>query len=473
MKKTKIVATVSDMMCSEEFIRNLFESGMNVVRLNSAHQSLEGALGVVKAVRAVSSEIGLMMDTKGPEIRTVPLGKPLEVRQGQMITLYGGLEVPALPDRVGVTHPGFSRVVPPGSRVLIDDGSVELIAESADGEALLCSVVNDGMIQGRKSVNVPNVHIDLPPVSRRDQEYIDFSIENRFDFIAHSFVRNSEDVRAVQKALDRRNSPIKIIAKIENQSGVDNIDGILDVAYGVMVARGDLAIEIPYERVPGVQKMLVGKCMERRKPVIIATQMLHSMIDNPRPTRAEVSDVASAIYGQTDAIMLSGETAVGRYPVEAVRAMAAIAAEVEKSREPMNDLPIVVLNNEISAFLVHAAVRGAVDLDAAAIVADTTSGRTIRSLAAYRGNRIIHAMCYREETVRQLALSYGVYPRHMLPGSITHEFIGDALMELKGDSLLDDGDLVVVVAGNFGRSRGVSFVEIGSVSDLIEASGRP
>lgn len=471
MKKTKIVATLSDRRCSREFISELHESGMNVVRLNSAHQSLEGALKVARAVRAVSPGIGLMMDTKGPEIRTVPSAVPVPVVSGQIISLCGNPGASPAPDRVGVTHPDFSRDVPPGSRVLIDDGAVELVAESARGDALLCRVINDGVIPGSKSVNTPDVRIDLPPVSPRDLEYLEFSIENGFDFVAHSFVRDSEDVMAVQRVLDRRGSTMKIIAKIENQSGVDNIDGILDVAYGVMVARGDLAIEIPYAKVPGVQKMLVGKCMERRKPVIIATQMLHSMINNPRPTRAEVSDVASAIYGQTDAIMLSGETAVGRYPVEAVKAMTKIAVEVEKSREPMNDLPVVVLNNRVSAFLIHAAVKGAVDLDASAIVADTTSGRTIRSLAAYRGNRVIHAMCYREDIMRQLSLSYGVYPRHMRPGSITHQFIGEALSQLKSGSLLDDEDIVVVVAGNFGRSRGVSFVEIGSVGDLVEASG--
>lgn len=470
MKKTKIVATISDLNCSEEFLRELYENGMNVVRLNSAHQSLEGSLRIVKAVRAVSERIGIMMDTKGPEIRTGPFTEPFSVLEGDEIRLSGSTGVCASRGCIPVTHPEFSREVPTGSRVLIDDGEIELSVTGKDRGSLLCRVLNGGEIRGRKSVNVPNVLIDLPPVSEKDREYIDFAVENSLDFIAHSFVRNREDVQAVQEILNRRGSNIKIIAKIENQSGVDHIDEILEVAYGVMVARGDLAIEIPFEKVPGIQKMLIDRCILRRKPVIIATQMLHSMIEDPRPTRAEVNDVASAVYSQTDAVMLSGETAVGAYPVESVKAMASIAEEVEKSKEPMNDIPIAVVNNRISAFLIKATVEAAVELDAQAVIADTTSGRTIRSLAAYRGNRVIYAQSYSRETVRHLSLSYGVQARYMEPGEVTHEFVGNALKELRKRTLLQNEDLVVVVAGNFGRSKGVSFVEIGSVESLIEAS---
>ena len=234
--------------------------------------------------------------------------------------------------------------------------------------------MNDGRIEGRKSVNVPKVNFQLPSLSEKDKGYVRFSIEQDVDFIAHSFVRNKEDVLAIQAMLDERKSPIKIIAKIENQEGVDHIDEILDHVYGVMVARGDLAIEIPYERIPGIQKMLINKCISRRKPVIIATQMLHSMIRNPRPTRAEVSDIANAIYGKTDAIMLSGETASGQYPLEAVTTMATVAAEVEKSRSDIHDTPTVVLTNERSAFLTKTAVEASLKLNARAIIADTSSG---------------------------------------------------------------------------------------------------
>jgi len=469
MKKTKIVATISDMRCSADFISELYDCGMNVVRINSAHQSIEGSLKIVEAVRSVSGEIALMMDTKGPEIRTGFLDSPVSVSRGQTIVLSGDASVGSIP----VTYRNIASDVPAGNRILIDDGAVALSVVSRKGDSLECMVLNSGEIKGRKSINVPNVHIDLPSLSERDLLYIDFAIDNGLDFIAHSFVRSRRDVEAVQEILDRRGSPIKVIAKIENSSGVDNIDEILDIAYGVMVARGDLAIELPFEMVPGIQKMLVNKCLEHRKPVIIATQMLHSMIEEPRPTRAEVNDVATAIYDQADAMMLSGETAVGEYPIEAVRAMTAIASQVEMNKEPIHELPAVTINNEISSFLIRAAVEAAVELDVKAIIADTTSGRTIRSLAAYRGNRIIYAQCYSMETVRHLALSYGVKARYMEPGNVTHEFVGNALSQLVAMDKLQGEHRVVVVAGNFGRSKGVSFVEIGTVANLIEASGNP
>ncbi|MCK5785704.1 MAG: pyruvate kinase [Candidatus Sabulitectum sp.] len=468
MKKTKIVASISDLNCSEEFIRSLYENGMNVVRINSAHQSLAGALKIVNAVRAVSSRIALMMDTKGPEIRTGSFSSPFIVDDGEIVGLgercdsFSGVCIP-------VTHSEFAGDVPVGSSILIDDGEIELLALEVKGNCLLCRVIHGGEIKRKKSVNVPNVYIGLPSLSERDLKYIDFSIDNRLDFIAHSFVRSGADVEAVQEILLQRGSSIKVIAKIENHNGVENIDEILDVAYGVMVARGDLAIEIPFERVPGIQKMLINKCIERRKPVIIATQMLHSMIENPRPTRAEVNDVASAIYDQADAIMLSGETAIGAYPLEAVQTMTAIAGEVETDKEDINDIPIVVINNEISAFLIKSAVEGAVELNAHAVIADTTSGRTVRSLSAYRGKCPILAQCYNSETVRHLALSYGVSARFMEPEQITHEFVGKALSLLLSENALDIEDQVVVVGGNFGRSKGVSFVEIGSVENLLTA----
>ncbi len=466
MKKTKIVATISDMNCSEEFIRELYQNGMNVVRLNSAHQSLEGALKIVNAVRSVSDRIALMMDTKGPEIRTGIFDKPFVVETGQIIGLSGSYDTIGC---IPVTFQHFAQEVPVGSRILIDDGEVELLAVEKQDDDLFCEVLNGGEIKSKKSVNTPNVFIDLPSISKKDRLYIDFSIANNLDFIAHSFVRNRSDVIAVQRILDEQDSSIKIIAKIENQSGVDNIDEILDVAYGVMVARGDLAIEIPFARVPGIQKMLINKCIERRKPVIIATQMLHSMIEEPRPTRAEVNDVASAIYNQADAMMLSGETAVGKFPIESVKAMAAIALEVESDKEDFYDIPIVVLNNEVSAFLIKSAVEGASELNAKAIIADTTSGRTIRSLAAYRGNRPIQVLSYSDETVRHLALSYGVSARFMEQEQKSHEFIGKALDQLQRENVLQQSDMVVVLAGNFGRSKGASFVEIGSVENLMNA----
>lgn len=467
-KKTKIVATISDRKCDEAFIKELYENGMNVARLNTAHQSFDDTLRVVKSVRAVSDKIALLLDTKGPEIRTTECDEPVAVKRGQILRLTGNPECKTTSECICVSHRYISRDVPLGSKVMIDDGDIELIAVSVDKEILYCEVLNDGLIKGKKSVNVPNVHIDLPSLSQKDIEYIDFAIENDLDFIAHSFVRNKEDVLAIQEILLRKGSSIKVIAKIENQSGVENIDEILDHAYGVMVARGDLAIEIPYEKIPGIQKMLIKKCIDRRKPVIIATQMLHSMINNPRPTRAEVNDIASAIYSQADAVMLSGETAYGSYPVESVRTMATVAREVERSKEQMYDIPIVVINNEVSAFLIKSAVTAAVNLNAKAIVADSMSGRTIRAMSAYRGNKIIYALCYDRRVVRKLALSYGVHAQFMEPRETSHEFIQVALNMLMATNCLKEKHLIVIAAGNFGRSAGVTYIEIGTVKDMLD-----
>ena len=356
-KKTKIVATISDRRCDVPFLTELHRAGMDVVRLNTAHQSPEESLKVIQNVRRVSDHIAIMVDTKGPEVRTTKVAGEIVLAKGDRIALRGGPEKESTREGVYVSYRDFVNEVPLHSHVLIDDGYLDLFVQEKTGDALLCEAMNDGRIEGRKSVNVPKVNFRLPSLSEKDKGYVRFSIEQDVDFIAHSFVRNKEDILAIQAMLDEQKSAIKIIAKIENQEGVDHIDEILDHAYGVMVARGDLAIEIPYERIPGIQKMLINKCISRRKPVIIATQMLHSMIRNPRATRAEVSDIANAIYGKTDAIMLSGETASGQYPLEAVTTMATVAAEVEKSRSDIHDTPTVVLTNERSAFLTKTAVE--------------------------------------------------------------------------------------------------------------------
>jgi pyruvate kinase len=330
----------------------------------------------------------------------------------------------------------------------------------------VCEVRNDGIIQGHKSVNIPSVHVKLPTLSQKDISFIHFAIEHELDFIAHSFVRHKDDVLAVQKILDENGSKIKIIAKIENQEGVDNIDEILGHCYGIMVARGDLAVEIPQEQIPGVQKMLINKALERRKPVITATQMLHSMIKNPRPTRAEVSDVANAIYDGTDAIMLSGETAYGDYALLAVQTMANIAIQVEKSLKPLRESSYYILNNRITAFLARSAVKAAVELGAEVIIADTITGRTIRGLAAYRGEKIIVAQCYDKRVMRELTLSYGVLPNFANMKSSNDEFINDAIRELLDTHRIKNDDLIVVLAGNFGPSSGASFIEISAVENM-------
>ena len=318
-KKTKIVATISDKSCSVEFLRELYDAGMNVVRLNTAHQNHEQALKVVRMVREVSDKIAILIDTKGPEIRTNEMDVEKHVKRGDIVKMRGLPEVNSDGDYINLSYDGFVNDVEVGCKILIDDGVLELKVVGSEKDFLLCEVQNSGVIQGRKSVNIPSALIKLPALTDKDKGFIRFAAEHKLTFIAHSFVRNSEDVIAVQNILDETNSKVKIIAKIENEEGVDNIDEILDHVYGVMVARGDLAIEISSEKLPLVQKNIIQKCIKARKPVIVATQMLHSMIDHPRPTRAEVSDIANAIFEGTDAVMLSGETAYGKYPVNLLR----------------------------------------------------------------------------------------------------------------------------------------------------------
>ncbi|MFH2118906.1 MAG: pyruvate kinase [Pseudomonadota bacterium] len=466
-KKTKIVATISDRRCDVPFLTALHHAGMDVVRLNTAHQDIDGSLEVIRNVRQVSEHLALMIDTKGPEVRTTPVAEAIILAKGDLVTLRGDPKKESTREGVYVSYRGFVDEVPVHSHLLIDDGYLDLQVREKKGDTLICVAQNDGRIEGRKSVNVPKVKFNLPSLNEKDRRYIRFAIEQEADFIAHSFVRSKEDVLAIQVLLDERKSPIRIIAKIENQEGVDHIDEILDHVYGVMVARGDLAVEIPYERIPGIQKMLINKCISRRKPVIIATQMLHSMIRNPRPTRAEVSDIANAIYGKTDAIMLSGETAGGQYPLEAVQTMARVAAEVEKSRSDIHDAPTVVLTNERSAFLTKTAVEAALKLNVRAIIADTSSGNSIRNMAGFRGRKPIFAHCYDRQVVRRLSLSFGVFAEYIDKTKDSRDFVHRALMSHLNSGALREEDLVVVIAGNFGDSFGTSFIEISPVKLLL------
>ncbi len=335
MKKTKIVATISDQRCDVDFLRQLIGAGVNVVRLNTAHMDAKGFERVIGNVREVSNKVGILMDTKGPEVRTTLSEEPIKLTTGMPIRIGSDPSVASTETKLNVSYAGFFDDITPGAKVLIDDGEIQLRVESKDFETreLVCTALNDAVLGSRKSVNVPGLRINLPSLTERDRTNILYAIEHGVDFIAHSFVRNRQDVQDIQEILDEHDSKIRIIAKIENQEGVDHVDEILDVAYGVMVARGDLGIEVPYERIPAIQRMLIRKCIERKRPVIVATQMLHSMIKNPLPTRAEVTDVASAIYYRTDAVMLSGETAYGKYPVEAVRTMKRIIVEARRVRQ--------------------------------------------------------------------------------------------------------------------------------------------
>ncbi len=351
---------------------------------------------------------------------------------------------------------------------MIDDGNIELAVVEKDKDKLTCEVKNVGIIEGKKSVNIPSVHVKLPSLSQKDKNFIQFAIDKDIEFIAHSFVRNKEDVMAVQEILDSKNSKIKIIAKIEYQAGVDNLDEILDHVYGVMVARGDLAVEIPYERIPVVQKLIIEKCIAKRRPVIVATQMLHSMIEHPRPTRAEISDVANAVFDGTDAIMLSGETAFGKYPVECVKTMTQIALEVEQKKAPIRETPLFIINNDVTAFIAHTAVEASIELNSRAVISDTLDGNSIRALAAYRGRNIIFAQCYDWRTVRELSLSYGVIPEYYEMNDNYLEFAAPALEYMMNEQDFDKGDRVVIVAGNHGWEAGLSNLEVNSIEGFMK-----
>ncbi len=465
-KHTKIVATISDKNCAPEFLSALMEAGMNVVRINTAHQTTESAMLIINNVRSVSDSLAILVDTKGPEIRTNHIVDPIKITKGEMITISGG-DDPSLVGHLTVDYTHFSRDIPVGSSVLIDDGELELTIVEKRDDKLVALIGNDGYIKNRKSINVPGISLNLPSLTEKDKSFIRWAAANNLDFIAHSFVRNKEDVIAVQQILDEENSKIKIIAKIENTDGVKNIDEILDHAYGIMVARGDLGIEIPAEKIPAIQRRLIRKSVERKKPVIIATQMLHSMITNPRPTRAEVSDVATAIFDRTDAIMLSGETAYGQYPVEAVQLMSRVAMEVESNKDKRNDLPVPRLENEVSAFLAEAAVMSANELKVAAIITDTLTGKIARYISAFRSPRPVYAKCHSGSVKRQLALSYGVFATEIVVKKNKYKLVESSLLDLVDRGFINENDTVVYVGGNFGVGGGTSFIEIASVSQLL------
>lgn len=460
-KKTKIICTISDLRCDVNFLTKLFESGMNIVRINSAHASVEGAQKIVDNVRAVSDKIGILVDTKGPEVRLTATEDPegFEVRQGDWIEIHNG------PDRLCsypvlyTSYANFVSDVPVGSHVLIDDGTVDLFITGKDNDKLLCEVQNDGFIKGKKSVNVPNVHIALPALTEKDKKFVKWAIDADLDFIAHSFVRGKEDLMEIQEILDASSSHIKIISKIENQQGIDNLDEILTHSYAVMVARGDLGVEIPAEKIPLIQKQIIQRCRARKKPVIIATQMLHSMIENPRPTRAEVTDVANAIFQSSDAIMLSGETASGKYPVEAVATMTKIAKEAEKSIDISLDLNLEKVTKPIAAVLAKELVAATQSLPVKAIIFDTWTGRTGRYLSEFRPKIPIYAMCYNEFTMRELALAYDIYCYSFPIQKSKEDFVKNAISMLEQDGKIASGDLVGFIGGSFNDELGATYLE--------------
>ncbi len=479
-KNTKIVATMSDFRCTEEFVRMLREAGMDVVRINSAHVSEQSASRIVETVHRVDPAIPIMIDTKGPEIRVTTIaeeyGNAIAYETGDRVTVRGSDGSDMTTRKVVYMNvPTIVRDIPVGARMLIADGELELKVLSKTDSELECEFLVGGRMRSRKSVNVPGVSIDLPSVTEKDRRFIEWAVRNDVDFIAHSFVRSKRDIEAVQEILDRHNSDIKIISKIENQEGMDNIDEIIEATYGVMVARGDLSVELPAEMIPNAQRRIVEKCIAAKRPVIIATQMLYSMVRSPRPTRAEVSDVASAIYQRVDAIMLSDETAMGDYPAESVATMARIAREIERDEErfkPMVDMNMVSVNHEITAQLARSAVRASTNLPVRYVVLDTKTGRTGRYLAAFRGRKTVVAVCYRRHAQRILGLSYGVVPiLRNQKVSDKYYFLVDALEYIERNETLAPEDMLVVVGGSFGPDGGASYIEISTVRNIRMRKG--
>ena len=460
-KKTKIICTVSDNNCEVDFLRSLYENGMDVVRLNSAHATLEGAQKVVDNVRKVSDKIAILIDTKGPEIRLTSMDSSVGfvLNQGERIEFPDSTSGQCSPAGLYTNCGSFVKDVPEGAHILIDDGSADLLVIEKHDDRLVCEAQNAAVIKGRKSINVPGVEIELPSLTDKDRLFINWAIDADIEFVAHSFVRSVKDLAEINEIIRSRNSHLKIISKIENQQGIDNLEDILNDCYGVMIARGDLGVEIAAEKIPYIQKKLIQKCRARKKPVIVATQMLHSMIDNPRPTRAEVTDVSNAIAQRADAIMLSGETAYGKYPVESVRTMCRIAEESERYIDVSLDVNLEKVTKPIAAVLARSIVGATEEIPVKAIIFDTWTGRTGRYLAEFRPKVPIYAMCYNGFTMRELALTYDVYGYVFEITGTKEGFVQNSIRILLEDGKISKGDLVAFIGGSFNDVLGATYME--------------
>lgn len=468
MKQTKIVASISDLRCDVEFIKELYNAGVNVVRINTAHATPEGIRRVINNVREVSPHLAILIDTKGPEIRTTSVEEHIYFVTGDRVKICGKPEAMTTRDCINVSYMNFVNDINIGDDILFDDGELSMKIVDKKDDSLFAVVQNDGRLGSRKSVNVPGVHINLPALTEKDISNIKLAIEEDIDFIAHSFVRNRTDVKAVQDILDEHNSDIQIISKIENQEGVDNIDEIIDASYGIMIARGDLGIEVPIEHIPGIQRKIIRKCVLAKKPVIVATQMLHTMIKNPRPTRAEVTDIANAIYYRTDALMLSGETASGKYPLEAVRTMVTIAEQAEKDKLRENDIDIPLCDfDDVTGFLSKNAIEATEHLGVKCIITDTVTGKTSRNLSAFRGPNPVIALCSNDKVHRLLALSYGIIPFSQHIKMSSHEQYVAAVRLLHQKRYVEVNDKVAYLSGSLGQGGGNTFLEINKVKDVI------
>ena len=474
MRKTKIICTLGPSTDKEGVLRDLIANGMNVARFNFSHGSHEEHLGRLEKLKALREELGkpvaALLDTKGPEIRLKDFKNGVEnLVAGQTFTLTTR-DVEGTNEICSITYKDLPMDVEPNGTIMLDDGLIKLQIVTVNDTDIVCTVLNSGKIKNKKGVNVPGVHLSMPYMSQRDKDDIIFGIQQGYDFIAASFVRTAQDVYDIRNLLNQYDSNIRIIAKIENREGVNNIDSILAAADAVMVARGDLGVEIDFTELPGIQKTIIDRSFSFGKPIVTATQMLDSMIVNPRPTRAEISDVANAIYDGTSAIMLSGETAAGAYPVEALKTMSAIAERTEQEgfhlrSRTMDSNPGKISVSDATA---HAACLTARDVNAAAIVTVSESGTTARLLSKYRPQQPIIACVMREQVQRQLSLSWGITPLMMSLAHSTDELIEMSTALAKENGYLHNGELAVVTAGvPVGVSGTTNMIKIHMVGNCL------
>ena len=455
MKRTKIVCTMGPNANDRNLMKQLAEKGMDIARFNFSHGDHEEQKMRMDMLKSVRDEIGkpiaILLDTKGPEIRTGLLkdGKKIDLQEGSTFVLTTK-EVVGDERKVSISYAGLPRDIHTGTRILIDDGLIELQVVEIQDTDIICEVINGGELGQRKGVNVPNVPIKLPALTEKDKEDIRFGVEQGVDFIAASFVRSADAIYEIKKILRDCGAPyISVIAKIENAEGIQNIDEILECADGIMVARGDLGVEIPPEEVPYLQKMIIQKCNDKYKPVIIATQMLDSMMRNPRPTRAEVTDVANAVYDGTDAVMLSGETAQGKYPVEALDMMVHIVENAEKhlDYEVLMDKARTHRKKSVTSAIGYATVATATNLKATCIITPTATGATARVVSKMKPQALIVGVTPNEEALRRMQIFRGVQPIQSVPYETTEEICDDAIRLAKDKGIVSGGDIVVVTAG--------------------------
>ena len=474
MRKTKIICTLGPSTDKEGVLRELIANGMNVARFNFSHGSHEEHLGRLEKLKALREELGkpvaALLDTKGPEIRLKDFKNGVEnLVAGQTFTLTTR-DVEGTNEICSITYKDLPMDVEPNGTIMLDDGLIKLQIQTVNDTDIVCTVLNNGKIKNKKGVNVPGVHLSMPYMSQRDKDDIIFGIQQGYDFIAASFVRTAQDVYDIRNLLNQYDSNIRIIAKIENREGVNNIDSILAAADAVMVARGDLGVEIDFTELPGIQKTIIDRSFSFGKPIVTATQMLDSMIVNPRPTRAEISDVANAIYDGTSAIMLSGETAAGAYPVEALKTMSAIAERTEQEGFHLRSRTMDFNPGKISVSdaTAHAACLTARDVNAAAIVTVSESGTTARLLSKYRPQQPIIACVMKEQVQRQLSLSWGITSLMMPLAHSTDELIEMSTALAKENGFLHNGELAVVTAGvPVGISGTTNMIKIHMVGNCL------